>query len=327
MKKFFTWCLAIVFLLWPVLQHPGALYATGQAANSRSPYSSGYETPSRVTGTNIAFPYFDSLSSVCPNLGMVLAFVLHYTSSIHIQSDPAAPEPTIRPRGQTITILSETTYPPFEYVENGKYQGFDIDLIKAICASQGYDMEIQSTSFDALIPGLQAGKADCAISAMSINPARTQVVDFTQPYLVDGSIIAVRSDDESIKGLSDLYGKKLAAELGTPGQETCNQLNRQDPATQVLACDILGEALAKLENGEVDAVISQWSLIADHALRSGKIKPVGKLMEPYGLYGILVKKGNTDTLSIMQQGMAELRVNGLYDDLVQKWFGGPPPMD
>lgn len=75
-------------------------------------------------------------------------------------------------------------FPPFEYYDNGKLTGFDIELMNCIGERIGYDIEYVEFPFDRLFPAVASGEVDCAISAISVTKERDGVVDFTTPYLV-----------------------------------------------------------------------------------------------------------------------------------------------
>ena len=74
---------------------------------------------------------------------------------------------------KTIIVGSDAEYPPFEYIdENGKIDGFDIDLIGEISKIAGFEYKFIKVGFDALIPALKAGKIDAIAAAMSATPER-----------------------------------------------------------------------------------------------------------------------------------------------------------
>jgi polar amino acid transport system substrate-binding protein len=222
-----------------------------------------------------------------------------------------------------LVVGSETTYAPFEYTENGKYVGFDMDLIRAIGAAEGYDVEISSLGFDALIPALQADKVDCTISAMTIRPDRQKAIDFSNPYFKAGLIVAVKSDNTTIKSLDDLNGKILAGEVGTTGLNAENTIKEKDPKTQVKVFDSVGEAFMELEKGGADAVINDFPVTDYYVKTTGKdkVKLVGDVFAAEDQYGIGVKKGNTKILKVINDGLAKLKANGEYDKIYTKWFG------
>lgn len=221
-------------------------------------------------------------------------------------------------------VGSETTYPPFEMTsESGEYVGFDMDLIKAIAAAEGYEVKISTLGFDALIPALQADKIDCVISAMSIRPDRQEKVDFCEPYFQAGLIIAVKQDTQGITSLEDLKGKKLAAEVATTGLAASQEIQKKDPKTQVKVFDAVGEAFMELEKGGVDAVINDMPVTAYYIKTTGKgkVKMVGDVFAAEDKYGIAVKKGDTETLNIINSGLKKVKENGEYDKIYKTWFG------
>jgi glutamine transport system substrate-binding protein len=222
-----------------------------------------------------------------------------------------------------LTVGSETTYAPFEYTENGAYVGFDMDLIRAIGAIEGYDVKINTLGFDSLIPAVSSGNVDCIISAMTIKEDRAKVIDFSDPYFKAGLIIAVAQSNTTIKSLDDLKGKRLAAEVGTTGLDASNAVKAKDPKTTVKVFDSVGEAFMELEKGGVDAVINDMPVTSYYIQTKGKDKDkmVGEVFSATDQYGIGVKKGNAVLLAKINDGLAKLKANGEYDKMYQKWFG------
>ncbi|NLB88340.1 MAG: basic amino acid ABC transporter substrate-binding protein [Syntrophomonadaceae bacterium] len=222
-----------------------------------------------------------------------------------------------------IVVGSETTFPPFEFEEDGEKLGFDMDLIRAIGEVQGYEVEIKYQPFDSLITALQSGHIDCAVSAMSITPDRLEVVDFSEPYFDAGLIIAVRSDEENINSIDDLAGKRLAAQIGTIGAAAANGVKEKDASTEVRTFQSIGEAFMELEKGGVDAIVNDHPVTSYYikTTSKGTVKMVGEVFSADDQYGIAVKKGNTEVLNLINDGLAKIRENGTYDEIYNKWFG------
>jgi len=228
--------------------------------------------------------------------------------------------PVVKP---VLNVGTEATYAPFEYTENSEYVGFDMDLIRAIGAAEGYDVKINPLGFDALIPAVQAGTVDVCISAMTIKEDRAKVIDFSTPYFKAGLIVAVAQNNTTIKSLDDLKGKRLAAEVGTTGLDASNGVKALNPKTTVQVFDSVGEAFMELEKGGVDAVINDMPVTAYYIQTKGKdkVKMVGDVFAADSQYGIGVKKGNTAVLTKINEGLATLKANGEYDKIYKKWFG------
>lgn len=77
-----------------------------------------------------------------------------------------------------IRVGSETTFPPFEFTEDDKYVGFDLDLADAIIKQMGSKMEFKSMGFDALIPAVQSGQIDMIAAGLDATPERAKQVAF-----------------------------------------------------------------------------------------------------------------------------------------------------
>lgn len=87
---------------------------------------------------------------------------------------------SVRP---TIKVGTNAALKPFEFYENGKVVGFDIDLIQLICDDLEYEIEVVDMEFDALLSSLKRGKVDMVIATMTATEERKNVCDFSTPYL------------------------------------------------------------------------------------------------------------------------------------------------
>ena len=84
-----------------------------------------------------------------------------------------------------LVFATDPTYPPFEFSQDGKLVGFDIDLMAAVSEAAGFEAKFEGLAFDAIIPALMAGSYDGAIAAMVATPERAQSITFSQPVLQD----------------------------------------------------------------------------------------------------------------------------------------------
>ena len=229
-------------------------------------------------------------------------------------SEPAADE--------TLTVATEPAFPPFEsQAEGGDLEGFDIDLMNAIGEEAGLEVEYESLPFDGIIPALQSGRVDAAISAMTITPERAQTVDFSRPYFQSGLAIAVREENQNVKSLDDLANKEIAVQIGTTGAQQAEEI----PGAQVNTFDSAPLALQELSNGNVEAVIND-APVTLFAINSGNLEGlevVGELVtEEY--YGIALAKDSPYQEEI-NNALNTLIENGTYAEIYQKWFGDEPP--
>lgn len=224
-----------------------------------------------------------------------------------------APEKVLR-------VATEPTFAPFEFQEEGsdKLSGFDMDLIRAIGAKMGYKVEIANMGFDALIPALNTGNIDVAIAGMSITDERKQAVGMSDPYYTSGLIVMVQKDNNDIKSIEDLKGKRIAAQIGTTGAAKAHSVE----GAVVTEFNTNTESAMELTNGGVDAVINDSPVIGYYLAQGGSevAKTVGDVMEAEQ-YGIAVKKDNTKLLEDINKALAELKKDGEYDKIYKTWFG------
>lgn len=223
-----------------------------------------------------------------------------------------------------VVLASDTAYAPFESQDpqTGKYVGFDIDLVNAIAEVAKLDIEIRSMNFDGIIPALETASVDGAISAMTITDKRKQQVNFSAPYYLSGQSIAVRADNNAIKGWDDLKGKKLGVQISTTGADEARTIAN----AKVTDYNTINEAFLALKSGAVDAVVNDYPVSA-YFVKQNKdkdVKMVGDLRTSEH-YGIAFPKKNTELLDTFNKALKTLKENGKYAEIYKKWFGADPP--
>jgi glutamine transport system substrate-binding protein len=213
-------------------------------------------------------------------------------------------------------VGTDATYPPFETQNrDGKLEGFDIDLMKKICAEMGVRPEFIVTPFDGIIPGLLDNKYDAVISAMTVTPERAQKVAFSNPYYWASQSIAVRSDERGIKSKRDLNGRKIGVQLGTTGEMVAKRI----PDAEVISFDNIGAAFIDLSNGNLDAVINDRPTTERIIAAKGGAKIVGEPLTSER-YGIAVRPEDKTLLMQINATLSVLEVSQELDQLQNKWF-------
>ncbi|HHW09381.1 MAG TPA: basic amino acid ABC transporter substrate-binding protein [Firmicutes bacterium] len=220
---------------------------------------------------------------------------------------------------QVLKVGSDITYPPFEFIDDKTKEptGFDMDLIRAIGKVMGVQVQIINTAWDGIIPGLITGNYDVIISAMTITDERAAAISFSDPYFSTGQVIAVRKGSKGISEPAHLKGKRVGVQIGTTGHFAAEKVQ----GAMILTFQTMPEAFLALKAGQVDAVVAdEMVAIEEMAANPGQTEIVG---EPFTVeyYGIAVKKGRTDLLKKINLALAQLKVDGTYDAIYQKWFG------
>ena len=225
---------------------------------------------------------------------------------------------------KVLHIGTNADFAPFEFQdENGstEYQGFDMDLIRAVAKEMGYKAEIQNINFDGLIPAMESGNIDVIAAGMSINEERKGQVDFSDPYYTSGLTIIVNKDNNDIKGFADLKGKKIAVQSGTTGMAEAQKIEGAD----VKALNSSADTFMELKAGNVDAVINDRP-VNDYFMVQSKSEDLKRLDDSLTSeeYGFAMKKGNTELAQKINAALKTLKENGEYDKIYEKWFGTKP---
>lgn len=220
-----------------------------------------------------------------------------------------------------LRVGTEPTFAPFEFADENdenKYVGFDMDLIRAIGKQMGYDVEIVNMGFDSLIPALDSGNIDVAVSGITITDERQKKVLFTSPYYDSGLTIVVLNDNDEIKDFDDLEGKPIAAQIGTTGSLEANRIKN----ALVKEFNSNNECYLELKNKGVVAVINDRP-VNDYFLSNGGDEYAKSVGVPRNAesYGIAAAQKNTELVKQIDEALEALKKNGEYDKIYEKWFG------
>lgn len=223
--------------------------------------------------------------------------------------------------GEAYRVGIDTTYPPFEFEQDGEYTGIDIDLINAIAENQGFEIEFNPMDFGGIIPALQAGQLDVAIAGMSITDERKEIVDFSDPYFDAGLSLVVAEDNNDITALEDLEGKTVAVKSGTTGAQFARD-NEAEYGYEIAQFEDSPSMFQEVSNGNADVLLEDYPVIA-YAIAESELalKTVGERLTG-DQYGIAVLKGeNAELLEQINAGLQELRDSGEYDEILNKYIG------
>lgn len=214
-------------------------------------------------------------------------------------------------------------FPPFEMKDGDTLEGFDIDLLEAIVDETDYELDSwEEFGFDSLSPALQNEKIDVLAAAMTIRADRDENIDFTDPYYDANQAILVASGrDFAPEALADLEGRAVGAQKGTTGEDTAEE--------ELVAEDIIAEgdynsygnyvfAVEDLVNGNVDALVLDTPVAESFV--SDRDVEIAFTYETGEQYGFGVREGATELQTALNEGLATVRENGTYEDVVAKWF-------
>lgn len=216
-------------------------------------------------------------------------------------------------------IATDTAFPPFEFTDaSGKFVGIDVDIVDAVAEDQGFEYELQSLGFDAALAAVQSGQADGVIAGMSITDERKQKFDFSDAYYSADVTMAVAAGSD-VKSYEDLNGKTVAVKTGTNGADYAKSIAEQYGFTIVEFKDsptMYQDVIA----GNTAACFEDYPVMA-YNIQQGAGLEIPEGMTAAGSdYGFAVKKGeNAELLQAFQTGLANIKANGKYQEIVDKY--------
>nr|WP_255437853.1 glutamine ABC transporter substrate-binding protein GlnH [Comamonas flocculans] len=228
--------------------------------------------------------------------------------------------PVTHAADKTLVVATDTAFVPFEFKQDGKYTGFDIQLWEAIAKQANLEYKLQPMDFNGIIPGLQTKSIDAALAGITIREDRAKVVDFSDPYYESGLAI-LAPENSTIKTAKDLDGKTVAVKTGTVGVD---YMKANVPGAKLKLFPNIDNAFLELATGRIDAVVHDTPNVQYYAKTAGagKVKVTGSLKSG-DFYGIAFPKGS-DLVPVVNKALKELKANGTYDKLYETWFGKKP---
>lgn len=218
----------------------------------------------------------------------------------------------------------DTSYPPMEYVDqDGKTPiGFDIDYAKAIAKKLGVEADFVVVDWDGIQAGLSGQKYDAIISSMTITEERQKEFNFVE-YVKMG-ISFVSRDGVSVTSLKDLEGKVAAVQAET----TAHFAFDEDPAwkaikvKEVKSFKFATDAFLELKNKRADVVVIDEPVARYYAKEDPSIFKITGEAAPPDPIGIALRKKDVDLQKAIEKAVADLKADGTYKSLSDKWFGG-----
>lgn len=225
---------------------------------------------------------------------------------------------------EKISFVTEATYPPFEMMDNNNdFQGFDIDIARAICAELKVECSFSNQSFDSLIPSLKFRRYDAAIAAMDVTAARQKQVDFSDIYYENSAVLIAKKG--LYKKVSDLANKSVGVQNGSSHQSYMAENYAKDNVL-LLNFPSYQKAFLDLKNGRINgvfadsAVAHEW--LTKHA--KGEFETVGAAVTDAKYFGtgfaIAVRKDNDELLAKINSSLQKLKNNGTYLKIYTKYF-------
>jgi polar amino acid transport system substrate-binding protein len=227
----------------------------------------------------------------------------------------------IQKRGK-LRVGMEPGYMPFELTnKKGEIIGFDVDMAKRMAKAMNVELELVSTAWDGIIPALLTDKFDIIMSGMTLTQERNLSINFAQPYIIIGqSVLVAKKLEGTVNSYSDLNDPKytVASKLGTTGEQATKRMIGN---AKYISYETEQEGVMELLNGKIDAFIYDmpFNAIAFSEKGQGKIYHVAQPFT-YEPLAWAVKKGDPDFLNWLNNFMFQVKNDGTYEKIYNKWF-------
>ncbi len=233
---------------------------------------------------------------------------------------------------ETLRVGTNATYAPWEYMNTaGEFEGFDMDLARALASKAGYNnVEFIDVEFDALIANLGSDRFDIIMASIDITEDRLKNIDFIGPYAdspkrAAAKIGTFKGNIETVEQLAEaLDGKTVGVQAGTTMALWLE--DDFDADIEVRTYRTFDEISADLLSGRIDAGLAEASNWDDlMAQNDSLLEPFGPVLnagisETFGNgVGIGLKKANP-IKDRLEKALDELRIDGTLKSLSEKYF-------
>ena len=221
----------------------------------------------------------------------------------------------------TITVGTEGTYAPFTYHDkSGKLTGYDVEVTRAVAEKLGVTVEFKETQWDAMLAGLKAGRFDMVANQVALTtPERQATFDKSEVYNWSGPMLVVAADNDSIKDVTDIKGRKVAQSLNSNYGEIATE-----NGAEVVPVEGMAQALTLIQQKRAEATLNNSLALLDYlktnpnsGLKAAWEAPAEKKTGA----GLILDKGQDEALAKVNEAMIQLREEGTLKKLGEQFFG------
>ncbi len=217
-----------------------------------------------------------------------------------------------------LVVGSEEDYPPFSIGKSEEAAGgFTLELWKAVAAEQKLSYTVRVEPFRKILEDFKAGQIDVLIN-LAQSEERSAFADFSVPHVIVQGAIFVRRDESRIRSEEDFAGKEILVLNADLAHDYA-----ASKGWQLVLVDSVADGLKLLASGKHDAMLVS-RLVGMQTLLEEKIYNVMALKAKAGFsqkFSFAVKKGNSQLLAKLNEGLAAAKASGTQDALYEKWFG------
>lgn len=223
-----------------------------------------------------------------------------------------------------IIIGTTGDYQPFTYLDDdNELTGYDIEWGYAIAEKLGVEAVFKTGEFSGLLPGLSQDRFDAVMSSVHVTEERKEAVDFSEPYAIDGAVTVINKGAESIDGPEDVEGLNVGVNAGSNWEAMMQGIGGYSDLKTYPGPT---ESFSDLLNERVDTVVLGHASAGAYILNSPRGDDLEISGEPLTLgdesnVSVTLKKDSPELKEAIDQAIQELKDDGTYDQLAEKYFG------
>lgn len=212
----------------------------------------------------------------------------------------------------TLTMATEATFPPYEFLRGQTVVGIDVEICRAVAERLGQEFRVENMDFDSVIPAVISGKANLAAAGITVTEDRKQNVDFSEPYITTGIVVIYRKA-EPYTGLDQLKGRKIGVQSGTTSDAFVLETLGQEPERYKTSA----EACAAMMSGRCAFVVADIDPAKNCVKGEASLAISGFLSSES--YAVAVAKGNGELLAAVNETIAAAKADGRLERWVEEY--------
>jgi polar amino acid transport system substrate-binding protein len=220
----------------------------------------------------------------------------------------------------TLRVAVLPDFPPWSVQKpDGTFEGYEVDIAKALADSLGVKLKLVSSNGDNRLPLLQSDRVDVNVSAWTATNERAQTAGFTIPYDAHGAGVLYRKENP-VESYADLAGKTVSVARGS----TNDTIMTEDfPKTKVVRFDSIADVIAAVKAGKVDAAVESSVTVAAEAKRDSSLEAISDPPLEPSLVSMGVLPGDQVWINYLNNFIRNLIASGEDNRLHEKWLGEP----
>lgn len=222
-----------------------------------------------------------------------------------------------------LNLATSSNLEPFDYVKDGEFAGYEIELIVSFCKKYGYGLEIEDSNFSSVIASVTSGKSDIGACVATITEERAQTMNFTTPIYQGGTVYVKKKRVivDTIDNVDDLKGKDIGVQTGATYDEF---LKDKIEYSNIKYYGLVSDMISSLDANTVSAFVVDKPVIEGIINENnGEYRILDSLKEIS--YGIALPKNNENSLKLyaeLDEFIKESKNNGVLDEIYNIWVSG-----